>query len=115
MYPNFGFRDTCPNVANTFGCPCQEPSVNPIGDELNLIIEGRYYGSPNPYLANPSGLQCQNGSDAGDACANDGDCSGGTCEDLSALCSDPTCGQGTPGSSSQDAAKGPGDSAVGDG
>ena len=41
-----------------------------------------YYGSPNPYMANPQGMQYQGGSDAEDACLNDGDCGGGgTCED----------------------------------
>lgn len=85
---------SCPNVANTFGCACQTvPSTggNEIGDELNLVEKGRYYGSPNPYLANPSGLQCQGGADVGDACSVNADCSGGTCEELSALCVDELC------------------------
>jgi hypothetical protein len=91
---NLGFRDDCGSAANEFGCACQAPTVDPIGDELNLIEPGRYFGSPNPYRANPSGLQCQGGTDAGDFCVDSGDCSGGgTCEDLSLLCTDPSCGE----------------------
>jgi glucose/arabinose dehydrogenase len=91
---NPGFRDDCGAEYNNFGCPCQEPLVNPIGDELNLIEEGRYYGSPNPFLANPAGLQCQGGSAGGKACTTSADCpGGGTCTNLSAVCTDATCGE----------------------
>jgi glucose/arabinose dehydrogenase len=90
---NVGFRESCPNVSNTFGCPCQSVTVSPIGDELNLIEQGKYYGSPNPYRANPSGLQCQGGSSGTDACTTNANCGGGgACEDLSALCTDALCG-----------------------
>ncbi len=84
----------CASAANTFGCPCELPKVEPPGDELNLIEEGKYYGSPNPYLARPHGLQCQGGTASGDGCAGDTDCAaGGSCEDLSAFCTDPLCGE----------------------
>ena len=90
---NPGFRDNCGAEANNFGCACEEPQVTPIGDEINLIEQGYYSGSPNPYMANPQGLQCNGGTDGGDACSVDGDCGGGgTCENLSALCTDATCG-----------------------
>lgn len=91
---NANFRDDCGQNANTFGCPCQEVNTDP-DDELNLVLPGRYYGSPNPYMANPTGLQCQGTADAGSACVNDSDCMGavlGSCQDLSALCTDPLCG-----------------------
>lgn len=91
---NIGFRGFCASEANDFGCLCQDPTVEPVGDELNLIEPGFYYGSPNPYRANPSGLQCQGGTDGGDKCVDSGDCGGGgSCEDLSALCTDPSCGE----------------------
>jgi hypothetical protein len=90
---NPGFRDNCGAEANAFSCGCQAPTVTPQGDELNLIEAGAYYGSPNPYLANPSGLQCNGGTDGGDACSIDADCAGGgLCVDLSALCTDASCG-----------------------
>jgi|GEM_PF-464919 len=90
---NPGFRDNCGAEANNFGCSCEAPLVTPIGDEINLIEQGMYYGSPNPYRAHPNGLQCQGGTDGGDACSVDGDCGGGgTCEDLSAYCTDGVCG-----------------------
>ncbi len=90
---NPGFRDNCGSEANNFGCACQAPVVNPSGDEINLIEQGKYYGSPNPYRAFPSSLQCQGGSDGGDSCTTDTDCGGGgTCENLSSLCSDGVCG-----------------------
>ena len=89
--PSPNFRDDCGNNANTFGCPCQDVLVEP-GDEFNRFIEGVYYGSPNPAIANPAALQCQGGTDGGDACSVDADCAGGgTCQDLSALCTDPLC------------------------
>ncbi|TFH21478.1 MAG: hypothetical protein E4H03_10580, partial [Myxococcales bacterium] len=89
---NPGFRDSCPNVANDFGCPCQQPNVNPTGDEINRIEEGKYYGSPNPYRANPAGLQCVGGNNPGDKCTTDANCgTGGTCQNLSSLCTDPIC------------------------
>ena len=83
---------TCNVPANTFGCPCQANPGDP-SDELNLVEQGKYYGSPNPYLAMPTGLQCQGGTAGGDACASEGsDCpGGGTCMDLSALCTDMNC------------------------
>ena len=90
---SLGYHLDCGIEANNFGCPCQEPTVQPIGDELNLVEEGMYYGAPNPYRAIPTGLQCHGGADAGDACATDLDCAGGTCMDLSGLCSDPLCGE----------------------
>ncbi|MBW2698319.1 MAG: PQQ-dependent sugar dehydrogenase, partial [Deltaproteobacteria bacterium] len=91
---NPGFRDTCGSEANNFGCVCQAPVVSPVGDELNLIEEGLYYGSPNPYRANPAGLQCQGGSQGGTACLVNGDCAGGgVCQDLSFLCTGPFCGE----------------------
>jgi glucose/arabinose dehydrogenase len=84
----------CGSVANTFGCACQEPLVDPNADELDLVEPGRYYGSPNPYLANPEALQCQGGTRAGFACTSPAECDGGgSCLDLSALCSDATCGE----------------------
>ncbi len=90
---NPGFRDDCAAAANTFGCPCQEPVISPVGDELNLMEQGFYYGSPNPYRANPSGLQCQGGTDGTDDCTFNSDCaSSGTCVDLSSLCTEPICG-----------------------
>ncbi len=91
---NQGFRDNCGSEANNFGCPCQEPPVEPIGDEINLIEQGMYYGSPNPYRANPSGLQCNGGTDGGDSCVTDANCGGGgLCQDLSSLCTDSICGE----------------------
>ena len=67
--------------------------MSPLGDELNRILPDRYYGSPNPSLAFPTTLQCQGGSDAGDACLVDTDCAGGTCADLGANCPNPLlCG-----------------------
>lgn len=84
----------CDVVANTFGCTCVEPSVDPMADELDLVEPGRYYGSPNPYMANPEALQCQGGTRAGFACTTSSDCDGGgSCLDLSALCTDATCGE----------------------
>ena len=94
---NSNFRQadppTCNVPANNFGCPCQANPGDP-SDELNLVEPDQYYGSPNPYLATPSGLQCQGGSAGGDACSPLGSAcpGGGTCMDLSALCTDPTCG-----------------------
>jgi glucose/arabinose dehydrogenase len=91
---NPGFRDNCGAEFNNFGCSCQAPVVNPVGDELNLIEEGRYYGSPNPYLANPAGPQCQGGTAGGKACTTNADCAGGgTCANLSDLCTDAMCGE----------------------
>lgn len=91
---NIEFRNQCGFQYNDFGCSCQLVTVDPIGDEINLIEEGRYYGSPNPYRANPSGLQCQGGTASGKACSADADCAGGgTCENLSALCTDDFCGE----------------------
>ncbi len=89
---SLGFGLDCGMESNNYGCPCQEPTVQPIGDELNLVEHGRYYGSPNPYLAMPSGLQCRGGSNASDACTTDANCPGGTCVDLSILCTDSLCG-----------------------
>ncbi|MGI9557124.1 MAG: PQQ-dependent sugar dehydrogenase, partial [Solirubrobacterales bacterium] len=89
---NPGFRDNCGAEFNNFGCPCQAPVVNPVGDELNLVEEGRYYGSPNPYLANPAGLQCHSGTAGGQACTTSADCAGGgSCSNLSAVCTDAMC------------------------
>lgn len=89
---NQNFRLHCGNEANAFGCACLEPPFDPVGDELNRIEAGAYYGSPNPYLANPQALQCQGGDDPGDACTVPADCTGGgTCEDLSGLCTDGVC------------------------
>jgi glucose/arabinose dehydrogenase len=89
---NPGYRDNCAAPANTFGCPCQLAAATPIGDELNLIEPGRYYGSPNPYRANPAGLQCQGGSDGTDACTSSAECGlGGSCESLADLCTDAIC------------------------
>lgn len=83
----------CGAVANTFGCACFEPQIDPMADELNLVEVGRYYGSPNPYLANPAELQCQGGSLAGFSCTISADClGGGSCLDLSGLCVDASCG-----------------------
>jgi glucose/arabinose dehydrogenase len=91
---NPGFRDDCGSEFNNFGCACQAPVVTPIGDELNLIEEGRYYGSPNPYRANPAGLQCQGGTSGGKMCTTNADCAGGgVCADLSDLCTDAVCGE----------------------
>lgn len=91
---NPGFRDNCGAEANNFGCGCEAPLVTPVGDELNLIERGLYYGSPNPYRANPAGLQCQGGPNGGDACSVDAECgAGGTCVDQSALCTDALCGE----------------------
>ncbi len=90
---NLGFRDNCGAAANTFGCPCQVAGASPVGDELNLIEAGYYYGSPNPARANPASVQCQGGSDGTDACTTDGDCAGsGTCQDLSSFCTGGICG-----------------------
>ena len=72
----------CGSVANDFGCTCASPVVDPGADELNLVEPGMYYGSANPYLANPSGLQCQGGSNATFACTTNANCPGGTCQDL---------------------------------
>jgi glucose/arabinose dehydrogenase len=91
---NPGFRDNCGAEANNFGCGCEVPTITPVGDELNLIQQGKYYGSPNPYRAMPGGLQCNGGTDGGDSCSVDADCGGGgSCVDLSALCTDSLCGE----------------------
>ena len=93
---NPGFRDSCPNVANTFGCACQAP-IDKLGDEINRIEQGKYYGSPNPYRANPAGVQCNGGANGSDACPP-ANCAtgGGSCQNLSGQCTaadSNLCGQ----------------------
>ena len=90
---NPNFRDNCAAAANTFGCPCQASPATKSGDEINLIEQGKYYGSPNPYRANPAALQCDGGPTPGKACTTNAQCgTGGACRNLSALCTDPACG-----------------------
>lgn len=93
---NTGFRDSCPASANPFGCACESSPPSDPGDEINLIEQGKYYGSPNPYRANPTLLQCQGGSGttAGDACSSSAQCAGGgSCLNLGSLCTDAICNQ----------------------
>jgi len=76
----------CAAPGNAFGCPCQVGPATQTGDEINLIEQGKYYGSPNPYLANPWVSQCQGGTEGGDSCGVGDPCPGGMCSNLASLC-----------------------------